>query len=1424
MPKTAQEEAEFMQTLLSGLTEDDLFSESFSSPSNASIRTRQPVKQAVPKSSPSIRKASTGLRKTHSEGSNVPTPVKNTPASTRPTQSTSNILQNHPLSKPVVSRTLPGTTPRTLSTLTDTSVRPPHRGLRVSSKAEDPSIGSQLETSGGDYSSLLDGIQFDLGSDDWSSSPDNSPTRRTKDKPALINLNPPPTEPPPDWKPKRWVRCNVIEVRKCEGKDARGFSIKEVDVSIHQSEERLLLILREDFADLPICAREHVNVISSSLDFVEDDSVEVKPGLSTAELKKIIFASDFPENFLIYHPDLLIPNTTISSGLSCSRKSVLQRLTKTSSKTTKSLLYGNIQHTSLQSLFSTRPYPTRETFSPNNIRQAVEATLSDETMKGEIYRAGLSWDEVWYEVKEKAAVSISRLAEKFMVGIDAGCEPKDEAYLHNSKERLALTGLHDIEEDIRSPMWGLQGKIDVSIQATLLDTGLGSGSAGKKERTSQSWTMPFEIKTGRAVGVMEHRAQTMLYTLLMEDRYATPIPAGLLYYTQSDTIMKVPAARFELRSLIMARNIIASYFSKKRSRIVKKLPMELTSLASEEKVEIENVGTDLNKHDAAVISAAGKFEAAERFLPPHIEDSYSCKKCYQVDSCMLYRRAVENVLDVDSPVAEIYIDKTSHLTDNHTEFFKTWEQLISLEEQDVTRFQAELWTMTAVEREKKGRCFAGMRIESYTLEIGTNRTKVHRHNYTFIRHLSPTTPSLFGTNNPESSLLTGHLSVGDPVTVSIEPNLLSLSRGFILELSSSSIVVGLDHTLDVNVLLARTRRVKTVNSMTTEISKPTFRIDKDELATGMGRIRDNLAQLFYSDAPAQLRSLVVDLRSPLFDQSQAPLPQEIPSILNTDQTEALTKVLTARDYALVLGMPGTGKTTTIVEIIKALSKRGKSVLLTSYTHSAVDTILTKLIKTDVKILRLGNPDKVHPDISHLTLGAQRPADNLEEFERRLMSPQVIATTALTIDHPLFAQRTFDYCIVDEASQITLPVCLGPLRFARTFILVGDHFQLPPLVKNPSARLGGLETSLFRRLHEAHPTASVDLSYQYRMNKEIMSLSNELIYEGKLRCGSDMVEKQALNYPTWDKLEDMCARTEGEHWLKNILKPERKVVFIDTDNIPCRESRIGDLVQNTGEATLVQRVCMDYLDSIYCTKTTSPTFFLLQIVQGAVVAGLMPCQVAVITLYRQQIKLLQQKLEANINQGVEILTADKSQGRDKDCVIVSMVRSNEQGSVGELLRDWRRINVAFTRAKSKLIIIGSSSTLSCDTLLARFLQLMKNNGRIASLNPDTIDLSSSSDSIMIEPSIVTSTLQTEDEASEEAASIEKVRKWSSEVSSDHPIRTEDVEGEQGCLVGSSAEESSSKSLASKKMKIGRQALVKSRPLIRDILNDTIDVDE
>lgn len=318
-------------------------------------------------------------------------------------------------------------------------------------------------------------------------------------------------------------------------------------------------------------------------------------------------------------------------------------------------------------------------------------------------------------------------------------------------------------------------------------------------------------------------------------------------------------------------------------------------------------------------------------------------------------------------------------------------------------------------------------------------------------------------------------------------------------------------------------------------------IDKNELTSSFGLLRANMIKLFSVESQ-KLLDLIVNQRPPKyltrdrinFNESALRDLDESHEMyrdyqkMDEYQREAFFKSIETLDYSLILGMPGTGKTTTLSFIIRYLVlMMGKSVLISSHTHSAIDHIAHKLQEKNLPFLRLGFVDKIDKSIRDEFLLDKKQFKSVSEVEHCYSNARVVICTSFGMNHSIFMRKRFDFCILDEASQLTLPACIGTLRVAQSFILVGDHFQLPPLVRSRAALKLGFGESLFKILADAHPSSMIKLCQQYRMNEEIMSIANRLTYRNLLKCGSETVKNQVLEITSIPQIP----------WLKQILSPK-----------------------------------------------------------------------------------------------------------------------------------------------------------------------------------------------------------------------------------------------------------------------------------------------
>ena len=411
--------------------------------------------------------------------------------------------------------------------------------------------------------------------------------------------------------------------------------------------------------------------------------------------------------------------------------------------------------------------------------------------------------------------------------------------------------------------------------------------------------------------------------------------------------------------------------------------------------------------------------------------------------------------------------------------------------------------------------------------------------------------------------------------------------------------------------------------------------------------------------------------------------------LNAGQAAAVRKILLAEDYALLLGLPGTGKTSTLSLVIRIMLARGQKVLLTSFTHSAVDNLLMKLVEAGVateQVLRIGSKAAVHLSLQKFLLDAKTTGTSVAELQIACSHVRLVACTVLTAArNKLVRSLSLDCCLMDEAGQIAQPAALGAVLCARTAVLVGDDYQLPPLVVSLEAQSRGMNVSLFKRFMEAHPAAVCSLTIQYRMNQEIMSVCNTLIYEHRMQCALPSVAEAVIRLPQPQDLPAprsstttntaslpaaVAANLRRTDWLYMSLQPRPAVVFLNTDSLACHRS--AATARSVGS-------------SRHSISSTAEAAIVCSIVLALKNTGYNLHEIGVICPFRAQVSLITSSLLQNVfsteeAKHCEVSTVDKYQGRDKEIVVLSTVKCclDDKDSVGNLLRDWRRINVAVTR--------------------------------------------------------------------------------------------------------------------------------------------------
>lgn len=451
--------------------------------------------------------------------------------------------------------------------------------------------------------------------------------------------------------------------------------------------------------------------------------------------------------------------------------------------------------------------------------------------------------------------------------------------------------------------------------------------------------------------------------------------------------------------------------------------------------------------------------------------------------------------------------------------------------------------------------------------------------------------------------------------------------------------------------------------------------------------------------------------------------------LNPTQERAVNEVLWAKDVAIVHGPPGTGKTTTLVEAINETLMRESQVLVCAQSNMAVDWISEKLVDRGINVLRIGNPTRVndkmlgftyerrfesHADypqlwairkaIRELRKNRKKGSENYHQKMDRLKSraaeielrinaelfgeARVIACTLVGSAHHLLEGMKFGTLFIDEAAQALEAACWIPMKRASRVILAGDHCQLPPTVKSIAALRAGLGKTLMERIAENKPEVVTLLKIQYRMNDEIMRFSSDWFYGGKVESAPQIKYRSVLDYDhpiTWidTSNEENQITIEGEDAPEDSASTASSVSAANQNSdLNFKEQFVGESFGriNKAEAELTLLTLAEYFIKIGKRRVLEERI-----------------DVGIISPYRAQVQYLKKLIKKYeffkpYRRLISVNTVDGFQGQERDVILISLVRSNDEGQIG-FLKDLRRMNVAMTRARMKLIILGNKDTMT-----------------------------------------------------------------------------------------------------------------------------------
>jgi DNA replication ATP-dependent helicase Dna2 len=559
---------------------------------------------------------------------------------------------------------------------------------------------------------------------------------------------------------------------------------------------------------------------------------------------KTCTVNDTSDIIVIVNPDILVSSTCISEAYGCMRRAILKERISSGNFNTASAILGTLSHEYIQDCLKNNDFSSP--YMDSKMKQVMKKSIP------KLYFANLKESKVIKELSERKTI-YRNFAECYVGQVPKSDLGKVESIRGDEHSPICLSKTLDVEERIWSPAFGLKGVLDASVEVKVLEN-----------KILKKYIMPLEIKTAWKED-HAHNLQTILYCLMMSDHYKVGVKSGLLYYVKNSDdrndqkagkLKRIHVSVQELREILKTRNEIVWYISNRQRHI----------------------------------------------LPPMIKDSHVCSKCNIKSACFLYHKAIENGTPEDSGEFELFNGAIAHLGENHIEFFRKWDELIKLEEEDVSQIRPQIWNTSSSNRDHTQ--------VLYNMHLDLSSVT----EYSGSTGLCQLSCKFFQIDCKERSILDTQFCINDYVVVSSEQGHYALATGFVTEIASDYICLSLDkkpcggpkQESDFDIeschsflgLQDRTKKEKLrKNPLGFDLTTTSYRIDRDELTSSIKLVRQNLVSLLMDASNKRLRQLIIDLDAPRYGRAFSTLINynDLKKDLNEDQINAFELALNGKD-------------------------------------------------------------------------------------------------------------------------------------------------------------------------------------------------------------------------------------------------------------------------------------------------------------------------------------------------------------------------------------------------------------------------------------------------------------------------------------------------------------------------------------------------